>query len=73
MIRSIYNPLINPEDVIPSRPDFEVHYVMNCGVTRFEGDVLLLLRVAEIPVNKDPKVVLAPHFNESTLKIEIKS
>ncbi|MEL7119129.1 MAG: glycoside hydrolase family 130 protein [Bacteroidota bacterium] len=71
--RSKHNPLILPDNVKPSRDDFEVHYVMNCGVTRFEGDVLLLLRVAETPINHDPKVVLAPRFDETTGEIEIKS
>lgn len=72
MKRSIYNPIIKPEDVKPSRPDFEVHYVMNCGVTRFEGDILLLLRVAEIPKNNNAHTVLAPFFNEKTGIVETK-
>lgn len=70
--RSLNNPIIIPEDVKPSSPEFDVHYVMNCGVTRFEGDVLLLLRVAEIPKNNDPNLVLAPYFNESSGKVETK-
>lgn len=69
----MYNPLIKPEDVKPSRPDFEVHYVMNCGVTRFRDEVLLLLRVAEIPVNTNPDVVVAPWFNEATMQVETKA
>jgi predicted GH43/DUF377 family glycosyl hydrolase len=36
--RSVQNPIILPDNVKASRDDFEVHYVMNCGVTRFEGD-----------------------------------
>jgi predicted GH43/DUF377 family glycosyl hydrolase len=39
------NPIITPSDVKPSRPNFEVVCVFNCGVIRFQGDVLLLLRV----------------------------
>ena len=42
--RSNQNPLILPDNVKASREDFEVHYVMNCGVTEFEGDVLLQKR-----------------------------
>jgi len=71
--RSVQNPIILPDNVKASRDDFEVHYVMNCGVTRFEGDVLLLLRVAETPINNDPNVVLAPYFNEESGKVEVKS
>jgi beta-1,2-mannobiose phosphorylase / 1,2-beta-oligomannan phosphorylase len=70
--RSKQNPIILPDNVIASREDFEVHYVMNCGVTEFEGDVLLLLRVAETPINRDPNIVKAPYFNEKTGQVEIK-
>ena len=72
VVRSIHNPIILPDNVKPSRPDFEVHYVMNCGVTEFEGDILLLLRVAETPINTNPDIVLAPYFNEKSGKVEIK-
>lgn len=66
------NPLIQPKDVKPSRPDFTVECVFNAGVIRFRGEVLLLMRVAEKPVNTDPNVVLIPYFSEVTGKIEIK-
>jgi predicted GH43/DUF377 family glycosyl hydrolase len=33
IIRSEKNPIITPEDVKPSRPDFKVVGVFNCGVT----------------------------------------
>ena len=29
VLRSTRNPIILPDNVKPSRPDFEVHYVMN--------------------------------------------
>ena len=73
VFRSKQNPLILPDIVKPSREDFEVHYVMNCGVTEFEGDVLLLLRVAETPINRNPKIVMAPYFNEASGKVEVKT
>ena len=73
VLRSKQNPIILPDNVKPSREDFEVHYVMNCGVTEFEGDVLLLLRVAETPINRDPKIVKAPWFNEASGKVEIET
>ncbi|MCF8341232.1 MAG: glycoside hydrolase family 130 protein [Chitinophagaceae bacterium] len=71
--RSQHNPIILPDNVTASRKDFEVHYVMNCGVTEFEGDVLLLLRVAETPINRNPNIVKAPYFNEKTGQVEIKT
>jgi predicted GH43/DUF377 family glycosyl hydrolase len=57
--RSPHNPVITPEDVTPSGDGFEVIGVFNAGVTRFEDDVILLLRVAERPLNDNPDVALA--------------
>jgi beta-1,2-mannobiose phosphorylase / 1,2-beta-oligomannan phosphorylase len=34
---------------------------------------LLLLRVAETPINRDPNIVMAPYFNEATGKVEVKT
>jgi beta-1,2-mannobiose phosphorylase / 1,2-beta-oligomannan phosphorylase len=66
------NPIIKPEDVKPSRPDFKVVCVFNAGVIRFEGDVLLLMRVAEIPVNNNNKVELVPYLDDETNSLVIK-
>ena len=63
VFRSSQNPIITPEDVKPSRDDFEVIGVFNAGVARFEGDVLLLLRVAERPINDNPGVALATVYD----------
>lgn len=54
------NPLITPADVKPSRDDFEVLSVFNPGVTKVDGEVLLLMRVAERPKCPDPTVVRVP-------------
>lgn len=66
------NPIIEPKDVRPSRPDFTVECVFNCGVTRFHDEVLLLMRVAEKPVNDEADAVLIPWFNEASGKLEVK-
>jgi predicted GH43/DUF377 family glycosyl hydrolase len=63
LFRSPKNPIIKPEDVKPSRPDFKVVCAFNCGVIRFKGDVLLLIRVAEIPVNNNCEIELVPVFD----------
>ncbi len=55
IFRSEKNPIIKPEDIKPSEPDFKVIGVFNCGVTRFKGEILLLMRVAETPINNNPK------------------
>jgi predicted GH43/DUF377 family glycosyl hydrolase len=41
--------LLRPEDVAPSRDDFEVVGVFNPGAVRAGGEVVLLVRVAERP------------------------
>ena len=47
------SPLIYPEDVKPFDDRFEVVGVFNPGVTRFEGKVLLLMRVAVRPKQEE--------------------
>lgn len=66
------NPIIRPGDVRPLREDFEVIGVFNCGVTRFEGDVLLLLRVAERPISEGEDIVSTAYFDELTGELVIK-
>lgn len=56
------NPLIRPEAVPPSRPDFEVIGAFNAGVTVHQGETLLLVRVAERPLAGSPGVVRCPHL-----------
>ncbi len=65
VFRSPNNPIIKPEDVKPSRDDFEVIGVFNAGVTRFKDEVVLLLRVAERPINKHPDIVLTAIYDVS--------
>jgi len=63
VFRSPDNPIIEPKDVRPSREDFEVIGVFNAGVARFEGQVILLLRVAEKPISEHPDVTLTPIYD----------
>ena len=46
------NPLITPADVRPSHPGLEVIGALNPGATLFEGETLLLVRVAERPIQE---------------------
>lgn len=66
------NPIIRPQDVKPSRPDFKVVCVFNAGVIRFNDEVLLLMRVAEIPNNDNPDIVMVPVFDPDQGKLIIK-
>jgi predicted GH43/DUF377 family glycosyl hydrolase len=61
--RSPQNPIIEPRDVRPSRDDFEVIGVFNAGVARLEDEVVLLVRVAERPINKNSEVVLTAVYD----------
>ncbi len=47
--RASENPVLTPAMVRPSRPDLEVVGVFNPAAVRHDGDVLLLVRVAEAP------------------------
>lgn len=66
------NPIIKPEDLKPSRPDFEVVCVLNAGVAEMKGKVVLLLRVAERPVNVDPSKCLSPVYDVASGSVVIK-
>ncbi len=46
--------LLQPADIRPSQDDLEVIGVFNPGVTVFDGEVLLLVRVAEWPKERRP-------------------
>lgn len=70
--RSPNNPLIKPQDVKPSREDFEVIGVFNAGVTRFNQEVILLLRIAERPVNSRSDVVLTAIYDVNKAQLAIK-
>ena len=70
--RASENPIITPAMVLPSRPDFEVLGVFNPAVTRHDGQVVLLLRVAEAPRKMSSALAAAPIFNADTGRIEIK-
>lgn len=45
--RNSMNPLITPEAVKPSRPNFVVEGVFNCGAIKYGDEYILLCRVAE--------------------------
>lgn len=47
MKRCINNPLITVKDVKPSRRDFHVEGIFNCGVCRYRDEILLVCRVSE--------------------------
>ncbi|MBN2182000.1 MAG: glycoside hydrolase family 130 protein [Sedimentisphaerales bacterium] len=61
--RSPHNPLIQTKDIVPSRGDFEVIGVFNAGVTRLGDEVIMLLRVAERPINSNAQKLLTAVYD----------
>lgn len=58
--------LLRPEDVPPSRDDFEVVGVFNPGAIRTEDEVVLLVRVAERPQERRPGFTGLPRWDPAT-------
>lgn len=54
------NPLLTPSDVLPSRPDFKVDGIFNCGVAEYNGEIILLCRVAESVICENENEVKVP-------------
>ena len=69
--RHSQNPIITISDIKPSRPDFEILGVFNAGTATYKGERILLVRVAEKPVQSDPQKVPVPIFNPIRKKTEI--
>jgi predicted GH43/DUF377 family glycosyl hydrolase len=70
--RAPENPIVRPEDVKPSRDDFEVIGAFNAGVTRLRDEVILLLRVAEKPAAGGADMVLSPIYDVDAGEIIIR-
>lgn len=68
MLRSKQNPLITPADVKPSKEYLKVDGVFNAGACKYNGEIILLLRVAESFVNADEGKVLIPIMNANGLQ-----
>jgi predicted GH43/DUF377 family glycosyl hydrolase len=55
--------LLRPQDVPPSRPDWEVIGVFNPGVIRHGEETIILARVAERPREQRPGWTAHPHWS----------
>ena len=71
MKRCIANPLVTPEDIMPSRADFEVVCAFNAGVAKYKDEILLLMRVAERPKCENSNIVKSPHLIEKDSRYEL--
>jgi beta-1,2-mannobiose phosphorylase / 1,2-beta-oligomannan phosphorylase len=66
------NPLITPAMVKPSNPEMEVVGVFNAGVTTYQEETILLLRIAEKVKNQPQGHVLVPIINSKN-QVEIQT
>jgi len=69
--RAKENPILAPADISASKPYMEVIGVFNAGVIRFREEVLLLLRVAERPINNISDRYLIPVYDEDSDELQI--
>lgn len=67
------NPLICPEEAKPYHEGYEVIGTFNAGAAEYQGETLLLLRVAERPIINDPAIVPSPFYDVSQQKIRVKN
>jgi len=64
------NPIITPSDVKPSMAGYEVVGAFNAGAIKHNGETILLMRVAERPIEKADDEELAPILNPASGDIE---
>ncbi len=63
--------LLRPEDLAPSREDFEVVGVFNPGAVRMRDEVVLLVRVAQRPRERRPGFTGLPRWDPAgSLKVD---
>lgn len=65
------NPIITPLDVPPLHENHEVIGAFNAGVAEYNGETILLLRVAERPLSNDANIVRAPVYNIENQKLDL--
>ncbi|SFB55352.1 Predicted glycosyl hydrolase, GH43/DUF377 family [Cohnella sp. OV330] len=71
VIRMADGPIVTVGHVKPSRPDFQVVGAFNAGVAQLGDEVILLLRVAEMPLQPESGAVLVPMLDESGGRLEL--
>ncbi|NOU58254.1 glycoside hydrolase family 130 protein [Marinifilum caeruleilacunae] len=63
MKRHSCNPLISPKDVMASHPSFQVLGAFNPGAVKYQGETILLLRVAENCLPEKDHITI-PYYNK---------
>src|SRR5688572_3709401 len=65
LVRNAANPLIRPQDIQASRSDFEVIGTFNAGAVQHGDEIMLLIRVAERPLQTSESIILCPQLSEN--------
>jgi predicted GH43/DUF377 family glycosyl hydrolase len=71
-VRAPDNPILTPASIAPSQPDLDVVGVFNPAAIRRDGEVILLLRVAEAPRDVGEREVAAPVYDPVAGRLEIR-
>ena len=66
------NPVVEPKDVRPSLDELKVVCAFNTGAIEFQGQILLLLRVAETAKDCDPEHITFPIIEQTDSGPEVK-
>lgn len=64
------NPIYGPDNVTPCIEGFELTGILNPGAFEYDGNIYMLLRVAERPVQNNEDVLTIPLLNDQTFKME---
>lgn len=73
MKRFANNPIITPAQIMPSRDDFEVIGAFNAGVIEYHKEIIMLLRVAERPIQTSKDAYLVPVYSVETESIIVEN
>lgn len=65
------NPLVTPADVKPYHEGFEVIGAFNAGIAKYNDETLMLLRVAERPINENENEAKIPIYNVEKNDLDI--
>lgn len=65
------NPLVTPLDVTPLHENHEVIGAFNAGITEYNGETLMLMRVAERPISPNPEEILVPFFDVESNSLQL--
>lgn len=73
LLRFHENPLLSPQDIKPSFPNWEVLGVFNAGVVQVKDETIMLLRIAERPMSDEGELlvpIVQPDVGLTSLKLD---